>query len=731
MITSLQNVAVPTTVSILLILSVTLSSPLLVLNILFAPMPIPSGLFDSRGDLSSNVNHGASRGLSNPPCKWSHEYKRSMSASATVVESRPSGDVWLTNGDAVDRKGKISRAMTMLTPMPKLSVLPPEEGDDESIPPLPLRNEDSSLSVTVHNTPNSEVSAELGRLRNSTASSLRTSGADDSLAFASKIMIAQRHYSSLAQTVLVPGPLSENATPTDDLGAATGAEPIRIARHSGHLRTRSISFITGTKAPTTPNSIKISPPPSFPLPPTPPSVRAARLASLAHKKSFSSGFSFGRVDDMNEIDALTAGVLPLLVPGLNVNGMKIKEGDWTPPGTLSKSKGRKLAKRLNEFGADFSSPEVHSTPARRRPRDPKLSKGSTHKRNHLSLPRYDFQAGTRTSADCFLPFSLGLGKDGVHSLATWGADIRGALEHKVGLYTAVPSNVELGRRNTVFGAETTPNTIPNFHAQEDGAPSIPKSGTGFGRSLSIRTLGLRPEVPHGVDTARSSMVSTMVPPPSAASTVTLFEDFEAGIISSPQAESTPHNTISKPLKQAAPPPLPEQNRRPSIVYIKSENNDPHTNLPVELTPPSAASFSRWSSWAVRPLMPKSSVLQRKLSTLNSGTRPGSPNGGLRTLSLLQDRNPNLDAAGPATGGTRPLAPRKKQKPTAAKPVQDENVRPGSTSIGRSQKLRPLMLARSDTSKMRGIIRKDEVLPDVVVRPPSTSDHTGFAYSFRD
>jgi hypothetical protein len=106
---------------------------------------------------------------------------------------------------------------------------------------------------------------------------------------------------------------------------------------------------------------------------------------LAHKRSFSSGFSFGAVDDINEIDALTAGVLPVLVPGLTVgDNMKIKEGDYSPPGTFSKSKGMKAMKMLAEFGADFSSPEVHFTPARNRPRG---RKESGHKRNHFSLPR--------------------------------------------------------------------------------------------------------------------------------------------------------------------------------------------------------------------------------------------------------------------------------------------------------------------------------------------------------
>lgn len=375
-------------INILLIMSVTLSSPLLALNILLrSPIPIPSGLFDIRGDLPANVLRGPSPASTDVPYKWSHEYKRSMSASVTVVEGRRSGDVWLTNGDAVDGKSKLSRAIGMISPMPKLSVLPTEDGteDGEFTPPLPIQNESSSMAI-VHGTPHSETSAQFGKLRNSKASS-HLSGADESLGFASRIMIAQRHYSTLAQTVVVPGSSPEKAE-SSAVGSSTGAMTSQVARHSTHLRARSTSSISGPQTPTSGGSFNISPPPSFPLPPTPPNVRAARLASLAHKKSFSSGFSFGPVDDMNEIDALTAGVLPLLVPGLNVNGMKIVEGDWTPAGTFSKSKGKKQVQKLNEFGEDFSSPEVHSTPARRRAREPRGRKQSGHKRNHFSLPRY-------------------------------------------------------------------------------------------------------------------------------------------------------------------------------------------------------------------------------------------------------------------------------------------------------------------------------------------------------
>lgn len=377
--------------SILLILSITLSSPLLALNILFrSPIPIPSGLFDVHGDVPSNVVRGPSPAGS-LPYKWSHEYKRSMSTSVTVVEGRRSGDVWITNGDAIDGKTKVSRAMGMLAPKPKLSVLPPEEELEkgEVTPPLPMQMDDSSLPITVHNTPHSETSAEMGRIRKESKASSYYSGADESLAYASRIMVAQRHYSTLAQTVLVGPSMSPQKRSSESsnltLATASGAQAVS-KRPTSHLRSRSVSSISGPQTPTS-GSFNISPPPSFPLPPTPPNVRAARLAQLKHKKSFSSGFSFGAVDDMNEIDALTAGVLPLLIPGLKVGeGMRITSDRMD--GTFGK--GRKIARMMREFGEDFSSPEVHSTPARRRPRELRTRKTSAHKKNHFSLPRYVF-----------------------------------------------------------------------------------------------------------------------------------------------------------------------------------------------------------------------------------------------------------------------------------------------------------------------------------------------------
>ncbi|KAJ7724872.1 hypothetical protein B0H16DRAFT_1384673 [Mycena metata] len=678
---SQQKSHTPTIASILLILSVTLSSPLLALNLLFrSPLPIPHGLFDIRGDLPTTaVRDDAPKG-SVPTYKWSHEYKRSTSASVTVVEGRRSGDVWMSNGDAVDGKSKMGRAFGMITPMPKLSVLPPEEDDSAPLtPPLPMQNEDSSLPVSIHNSTQSEMSAQFGRLRQDSKAS---SVVNESMAYATQIMIAERHYSALAQTLVLPSP-EQRTSVGGHLAVASGVGPSKPNRQSAHLRTRSTSSIPASPAT---DSFNISPPPAFPLPPTPEKIRAARLASLKHKKSFSSGFSFGAVDDMNEIDALTAGVLPLLVPGLKVgSNMRIKEGDWTPPASFSRAKGKRTVKQMHEFGEDFSSPDIHSTPARTRAHA-RPKKTSMHKRHHFSLP------------------SLGLGKDGIHSLASWKEEVSRALD--VNQYTAVPSNVDL-RRATVFGAESIPNTFSPLHAVREEDEQRPhQQSTRLTRGLSSRRLGLQSDVPHD---ARASMESFRMPV-SAASTATLFEfeaGMEPGMDSGPQAESTPHNNVAnKPTSKQRPPPLPlpvpehvmqttRANRRSSIVYISSGDQvSPLSPANDENTPPTPSAMASIAQWSSR-VIAKPAKLQRKISNAVYGPKPGSP--GLRPLTLLQDRDTNANG-----GGTPPLSLRKKHNKLRV--VNDENA------VTPKRTLKSLQLTRSES--------KLQAVPELVVRPPS-------------
>lgn len=338
---------------------------------------MPTGLFDVRTGPGSAVTVTTVVSTRKDSLdEYARQYKRS--GSVTVVEGRRSGDIWMSNGDAVDGKSKLGRVVGMMAPAPKLSVLPSEDYDNagQLTPPLPIQMEESYQKFGSA-TPQSQNSAELGRMR-SLASS-HYSGADDSIAYASKIMIAQKHYSALAQTVMV------NASPDKDANGAITTGATFNQRSKGHLRNRSST--SGSMSRTN-NGAAPSPPPSFPLPPTPPTLKNARLAQMkGHKKALSSGaFSLSILDDINEIDAMTAALLPGLIPGLKVGGnMKIRD-DISPAGSLSKAARKKLSREFGGFASgEFSSPEVHSTPARKHGGRARTVSG--HKRNHYSLPR--------------------------------------------------------------------------------------------------------------------------------------------------------------------------------------------------------------------------------------------------------------------------------------------------------------------------------------------------------
>lgn len=346
-------------------LSILLSSPILAFNIIFrCPFPIPTGLFDASSQLSPAL------GLPKPenciPRSGSFGPKRSVTASITVVEGSRSGDVWIAQGDAVDGKGKLGRAIEVLNPCPKLSVIPPpKECTDEPVaPPSPMRNE----FVLSKSKPKN---AENDRRKTGSNASSHLSG-DECLAITSKIMIAQRHYSTLAQTVILP-----STPPEKGEVIATGATTKRV---SGHLRSRSTTPVNGPSTPTPTASFKISPtpPPPFPLPPTPPSVRQA--LAITHKKSFSSGFNFNRPDDVTEVEAMTAGIFPLFVRRLNVGDDAKATDEYSICSSYSRSHESKASKKVNGLWLDSFSPHIASTPAR--------GKKSGQHQKHYSLPRY-------------------------------------------------------------------------------------------------------------------------------------------------------------------------------------------------------------------------------------------------------------------------------------------------------------------------------------------------------
>ncbi|KAG6884823.1 hypothetical protein C0993_007996 [Termitomyces sp. T159_Od127] len=649
-------------ISVAFILSVTISSPILAINVLSrSPIPIPSGLFDVH-EPDTRVKQRALPVVStDAPFRYSKEYKRSTSTSPTVVEGRRSGDVWITNGNAVEGKGKMGRVMGLLPPIPKLSVLPEVEDDHFCTQPLPIRKEDSDFPVNLHNRSYSETSARFERHRKDSIVSSRLSEARDSLAYAGKIMIAQRHYSALAQTIVVtcPSEKDQSAKADNVIGSATGA---KSTNESVHLRSRSVSFINGPKNST--NELTPSPPPTIPLPPTPPRMRTTRFA--CHTKSHSSGYSFGPVDDMNEIDSLTAGVLPILVPGINLDGMKVTEGDYSPLGTFSDNKRRKAAKKLEEFRGDLSSPEVHSTPVTHRARDQRSRKTFGHKRNRYSLPRYP---------------SFGIGKDDAHSSSRSSAENQRALKTK----------------NDRCYTTTIATEAPFKRAGE------------LDRAKSTRSLGLRADVPHGLDTPRDSL-SSMAPPFSAASTVTLFEEFIAGLAEDPEAQSTPHNIhVNNPTSKCPGHPFSLSEEKPpsSVLHLRSDDHPVPTTPNAETTMASPMlALAQWSTRAVRHFIPKVIDFGKRSNadTPQSDSKPGSPGGNLRPLALLQYRDNNIPVS-PVLNPVHPLALGKRQKAQGTAVMQNENAKPDSAS-SRVKNLKPLKLVQFDTTNIRGTLRKD-------------------------
>ena len=98
-------------------------------------------------------------------------------------------------------------------------------------------------------------------------------------------MITQKHHSALAMTMVVP-PSSDlarklfTATPEEmePTGFASGVAVYECTEGRSHCHTRSTSSISTSRSRNV-----ISPLPTFPLPPTLPSVKAAH--TTAHKRS--------------------------------------------------------------------------------------------------------------------------------------------------------------------------------------------------------------------------------------------------------------------------------------------------------------------------------------------------------------------------------------------------------------------------------------------------------------
>jgi len=374
----LQHLTPPTSARVFYILSVTISSPLLTLNLsLRCPLPIPVGLFDSKPMLTIEPQP-VTKAESFPPSKWPRETRQSSATTVTAVEGRlRSGDVWITSGDAVDGRGKFGRAMSLLSTTPKLSVLPLEDiGSVRATSSLSNRDECVTNRCA---TPMPDSSSRSSRSRSESRCESRNSTVDEHAALGSNIMVAQRHYSTLAQTVVVPpspGNSSITVRPNSPAAASTSA---KRSKPASHVRSRSINAVSPPAFSDRAQSCH-SPPPSFPLPPTPPKVRAARLAMLSHKRSFSCSASPGDTSSISSrFLSAPPTVLTLLLPRKKIGDEDVSVDDVFREPSRKKDE-KKVEKRLGRID-DGSSPRMHSL-------NHDLGSGQeTDKHSQYSLPR--------------------------------------------------------------------------------------------------------------------------------------------------------------------------------------------------------------------------------------------------------------------------------------------------------------------------------------------------------
>lgn len=141
-----------TAAGILLIVSICTPSILFLISFVFkAPLPLaleypfpPKEVTRTRPTSSSSATLPIH---TNP----THLRVRGKSGSYTVVEGRRSGDIWIEKRHAVDGLSRTERAISLLNPYPKLSVLPPRDEVVDLAPPLnePSTNPRSMQGLTI------------------------------------------------------------------------------------------------------------------------------------------------------------------------------------------------------------------------------------------------------------------------------------------------------------------------------------------------------------------------------------------------------------------------------------------------------------------------------------------------------------------------------------------------------------------------------------------------------
>jgi len=295
-------------------------------------------------------------------------------------------------------------------------------------------------------------------------------------------------------------------------------------------------------------------------------------------------------------------------------------------------------------------------------------------------------------------------------LTAWSSDVRRALDEELSSSTGGSNGV----------AESPPS---RFLAPFKGLNVVKREQ----RSLATHPLrhgqGLPVDAPAPCNPARNS-ASPVDVPRSVTSSATLFEDFEEGIMTVPQAQSTPLSSVSGRRNPCpnTPTPLPSHQRRQSTVrYINSEGSESRKH-PLA----SSEGDHAFGSNAARREVPSAVPLVSR-SGVNIGKNNVPPKG-LRPLALLADRaNFDNGLSTPKKVLIKPLVIGKRQDRVRAQVQTDEN---GSPS--RNKHLRKVNIGHSGSVKRRGALRQNEVLPAVIVRPPSGgSEVRPYFFNYRE
>lgn len=305
----------------MLVLSVTISSPLLALCLAFnAPL---SGTLTGRlkrVKIPRALMHG--NDLPEKSCSKATNFHANTGAHTRVRLVATSVTSPSSNQTSPDRqpsinmesKGKLWRTLNLLSPTPSLIVVPSTNAgfydvDMDIEPYLPKEGQANAISIPTveiisEDETNKRISAEDHSHRLSKASSYESGCTDAGLN--TRIEVARRHYSTLAHAQAI------TITPSPTRSSFAELHPnqhIRFRPNSNisiqsslHTRSSSVPLLAllQNSAPT--------PPPTDPLPPTPDSIK------YPHTRARSSGYLLSSIRNVRGLEVIMPSLLPHLVP---------------------------------------------------------------------------------------------------------------------------------------------------------------------------------------------------------------------------------------------------------------------------------------------------------------------------------------------------------------------------------------------------------------------------------